>query len=50
VRGTGSLLEARQFASRALTNALSQENDELEREIGARLKVYKSNKPYTDRS
>jgi hypothetical protein len=43
-------LEARQFASRALTIASSMENDELEREIAARLKFYKSNKPYADQS
>lgn len=46
----GRYLEARHFASRALTIALSQENDELEREIVARLKFYKSNKPYTDQT
>ena len=41
----GRYLEACQFASRALTIAWSVENDELEREIAARLKFYRSNKP-----
>jgi protein O-mannosyl-transferase len=36
----GRYLEARQLASRALTIASSLENDELEREIASRLKLY----------
>jgi hypothetical protein len=46
----GRYLEARQLASRALTIASSLENDELEREIATRLKLYESNKPYADQS
>jgi len=46
----GRYLEARQLASRALAIASSLENDELEREIAARLKFYDSNKPSADQS
>jgi tetratricopeptide (TPR) repeat protein len=46
----GRYLEARQLASRALTIASSLENDQLEREIATRLKLYESNKPYAERS
>jgi protein O-mannosyl-transferase len=46
----GRYLEARQLANRALTIASSLENDELEREIASRLKLYESNKPYADQS
>ena len=46
----GRYLEARQLASRALTIASSLENEELEREIASRLKLYGSNKAYADHS
>ena len=46
----GRYLEARQFASRALTIASSLKNDALEREIAGRLKRYKSDKSYEKRS
>jgi len=46
----GRYLEACQLASRALTIALSLGNEELEREITGRLKRYKSNKSYAERS
>jgi len=46
----GRYLEARELASRALTIASTLENDELEREIAARLKFYKSKKPSANQS
>jgi tetratricopeptide (TPR) repeat protein len=46
----GRYLEARQLAARALTIASSLKNDELEREIASRLKLYESNKSYADQS